>query len=310
MKKRLLFIGILFLLWNCEAIFVEDISDDAIVLLAPSNNTEVESGTVAFNWQELTDATEYEIQIAIPSFASASQIILDSLATSTLVSKELPIGNYEWRVRALNTDYTTNYTTNSFSVIDADFENKTISLLLPTDKDTINIKKQSLIWQELESATEYRVQIWQPDSNGTKLIDETVSTTSYEYEFPEGNFTWQVRGETSSKSTEFSVRSITVDATVPNTPLLDVPVDNTTIAINTSVDFKWSRTDIAGTQELDSIYFYEEVGLQNLVFKNKGTLKEYTKSDFSVGDYYWFVKSFDEAGNESTSSTTRKLTIN
>ena len=108
----------------------------------------------------------------------------------------------------------------------------------------------------------------------------------------------------------FSSRTITVDTTAPNTPTLDLPTDNITIAASTSTTFKWNRTDIVGTPELDSIYFYSEVTLQNLVHKNRGITKEYTKNDFSTGDYYWFVKSFDKAGNQSTSSTTRKLTIN
>jgi hypothetical protein len=89
-----------------------------------------------------------------------------------------------------------------------------------------------------------------------------------------------------------------------------VPADSTAISLNTSLEFKWNRTDITGAPELDSIYFYAEVDLQNLKHKNKGTLKEYTKSDFSSGDYYWFVKSFDTARNESLRSNTRKLTIN
>ena len=310
MKKRLLFVGILFLLYNCEAIFVEDISENSIVLLAPTNNTEITSGTVVFNWQEIADANEYEVQIATPNFESATQILLDSLATKTIISKDLTEGDYEWRVRALNSEYTTDFSTHSFSVIDTNFENKTISLVLPIDKDTTNIKSQSLVWQTLENINEYRVQVWQPDTNGTKIKDEAITNTNYEYEFPEGNFTWQVRGETISKNTMFSSRTITVDTTAPNTPTLDLPTDNITIAASTSTTFKWNRTDIVGTPELDSIYFYSEVTLQNLVHKNRGITKEYIKNDFSAGDYYWFVKSFDKAGNQSTSSTTRKLTIN
>ena len=310
MKKRLLFVGILFLLYNCEAIFVEDISENAVVLLAPTNNSVITSGTIVFNWQEIVDASEYEVQIARPSFESATQILLDSLATITTLSKELAVGDYQWRVRALNSEYNTDFGTHSFSVIDANFENKIIPLVLPIDKDTTNVKNQTLVWQAIESAKEYRIQVWQPDIDGTKIEDTSVTNTNYEYEFPEGDFTWQVRGETISKNTVFSSRTITVDTTAPNTPTLDLPTDNATIAATTSTTFKWNRTDIVGTPELDSIYFYSEVTLQNLVHKNRGITKEYTKNDFSTGDYYWFVKSFDKAGNDSTSSTTRKLTIN
>ncbi len=310
MEKKLLVVVVLFLLSNCESIFIEDISTETVVLLAPSNNSEIANGIIGFNWQELDDAIEYQIQIAKPSFSGASQILLDSISTSTIISKDLEVGEYEWRVKALNSNYTSNYTTNFFSVIDTSFASKKITLLLPLDKDTTNVKNQTLLWQELEGSIEYRVHIWQPDINGTKIIDEAVNLTNYQYDFPEGNFTWQVRGETSSKNTAFSSRTITVDSTIPNTPLLDLPIDNSTVNVNTAIEFKWNRTDVLGTPELDSIYFYSDINLQTLVYKNKGISNQYTKSDFSVGDYFWFVKSFDTAGNESPSSNTHKLTVN
>lgn len=116
MKKKVLCIATLFLLCNCEALFVENISEETIVLLVPTHNSEVLSGVIEFNWQEVSDATEYQIQIAMPDFANASQIVLDSLATTTIISKELEAGTYEWRIKALNSEYATDYSVNSFSV--------------------------------------------------------------------------------------------------------------------------------------------------------------------------------------------------
>lgn len=116
MKKKILFVAVLFLLSNCEAIFVENISDQKVILLAPTNNSEVVTGTIEFNWKKNTDAIEYEVQIAKPNFTNTSQIVLDSITTSSVISKILEIGEYEWRVKALNSDFSTNYSTNSFSV--------------------------------------------------------------------------------------------------------------------------------------------------------------------------------------------------
>jgi len=116
MKKKLLFVTISFLLSNCEAIFLEDISNESVVLLAPSDNSEVTSGTIEFHWEQLNDTIEYKIQISAPSFSAASQIVLDSITTATSLSKELAAGEYEWRVKAFNSDYSTNYSANSFTV--------------------------------------------------------------------------------------------------------------------------------------------------------------------------------------------------
>ncbi|PQJ80294.1 hypothetical protein [Polaribacter porphyrae] len=115
--KRLIYpILLLFIFISCEAIFIEDISDTKVILLAPTNNAEVVTGSIQFNWEEVIDASEYNIQIASPSFNQANQIVLDSVTTSSIITKELDVGSYEWRVKASNSGYQTNYTTNSFTV--------------------------------------------------------------------------------------------------------------------------------------------------------------------------------------------------
>lgn len=101
---------------SCEAIFEEDISEEEIILLAPSNNSTVANGSIRFDWEILADSLEYRIQIATPNFENASQIILDSITTETSVLKDLIVGEYQWRVNASNTNYTTPYSTNSFTI--------------------------------------------------------------------------------------------------------------------------------------------------------------------------------------------------
>ncbi len=103
-------------LWNCEAIFVEDVSNETVILLAPINDAQITSGNIQFNWQEIENVIEYKIQIAKPNFAAAGQILLDSITTSTVISKDLEVGDYQWRVSASNSGYTTNYSISSFKV--------------------------------------------------------------------------------------------------------------------------------------------------------------------------------------------------
>lgn len=116
MKKNFLIALTLLLFYNCEAIFVEDISNSTVVILAPTENASVAAGVVQFHWQSVVDATNYELQIATPTFLNANQIVLDTLITKTSFSKALEVGNYEWRVKAINSDYSTNHTTTSFTV--------------------------------------------------------------------------------------------------------------------------------------------------------------------------------------------------
>jgi len=116
MKKSLSALITLLLLTGCEAIFVENISNATVTTVAPSNESVISTGVIHFTWNALEDATMYKLQIATPNFTSAVQVVLDTLLENTSFSKNLPIGNYQWRVKAVNSDYETAYTTNSFEI--------------------------------------------------------------------------------------------------------------------------------------------------------------------------------------------------
>jgi hypothetical protein len=116
MKKKLLFVTITILLCNCEAIFEENISENTVVLLSPTDTSEVTNKTIHFNWQKMLEAAEYQIQLARPNFDNASQILIDSLTPQTIISINLEVGDYQWRVKALNSNFSTDYSTNSFSI--------------------------------------------------------------------------------------------------------------------------------------------------------------------------------------------------
>ena len=118
-RKRHLFFCTVLALFSiaCEEVLVvEDISQDSVVVLAPTSNSILAEGSVTFSWSELLDAEQYRLQLATPTFENASQILLDSLITTTSFSKTLEFGNYEWRIRAENSEYQTAYTIQNFTV--------------------------------------------------------------------------------------------------------------------------------------------------------------------------------------------------
>lgn len=291
-----------------EILFVENITNEQVAILAPTELAVVQSGNVTFSWQPVYEAESYQIQIATPTFANATQIVLDSTVLSTSFSKELDTGAFQWRIKALNSAYQTNYTTTTFTVTETSLEQSTLELVLPEDNLISNSANQTLTWNAIVEATEYRLQVWKPDTTGTKEEDVITTNTSTSYNFPDGSFIWQVRAQNASENSAFSTRSILIDTTPPNTPALVSPADTDT-STTTSVDFKWSRTDIVGSVETDSIYVYTDAALTALNFKEKGTSKAHTKT-MNTATYYWVVKGFDEAGNKSTQSNTFTFTIN
>lgn len=122
--RNLIFLFLLLAsLSSCEDILeVNDISEAQITLLAPSDQSIITDTLVNFNWNEVADAESYRIQIAQPNFENAAQLVLDSIIridssfVGTKISKTLPNSLYEWRVKAINSGYETEFSQNSFEV--------------------------------------------------------------------------------------------------------------------------------------------------------------------------------------------------
>ncbi len=118
MKKIIALIIVISTL-SCEEIINEqNITNDAIHLVAPTENVLLKTNEkIIFNWEALNGATTYKLQIATPNFSNATQLLTDTLVQRTDFSKEsLPISAYEWRVKGMNSAFETVFTTNGFIV--------------------------------------------------------------------------------------------------------------------------------------------------------------------------------------------------
>ena len=117
-KKFMVIVVVLFL-FNCEQIIeVEDISNEHIVVLSPVNNTTLTSTEVNFTWEPLDFAEQYQLQIVHPNFEAAEVFVEDTIITANSFIKPLVTNTYQWRVRALNFAYETQYTTQNLTIED------------------------------------------------------------------------------------------------------------------------------------------------------------------------------------------------
>ncbi|MBK8562386.1 MAG: hypothetical protein IPN76_03330 [Saprospiraceae bacterium] len=81
-----------------------------LVLLAPSQEAVSGSATVAFSWQALLNADDYNFQLASPDFSNSAFIISNELLSGTSVTKTLNEGEYRWRVRGQNSSSISQFT--------------------------------------------------------------------------------------------------------------------------------------------------------------------------------------------------------
>lgn len=99
-----------------ELIEVEDISDETVSVLAPSNNAALDNTSVSFSWEPLDFAESYHLQIALPNFENTQVIVEDTIISSTGYTKSLEAATYQWRVKAMNFGYETGYTTQNLTI--------------------------------------------------------------------------------------------------------------------------------------------------------------------------------------------------
>jgi hypothetical protein len=117
--KRFCFslLAILLLFISCEELInEEDISKDSVQLLAPTNNSTIDEGEIGFTWKALSGSDDYKLQIATPNFTSAIQVVLDTTISKNSFTTTLIAGEYEWRVKALNSAYETEFITHALVV--------------------------------------------------------------------------------------------------------------------------------------------------------------------------------------------------
>ena len=304
----MLYLVILGCFWSCEEIlFEEDITEEVVTIVAPLDNSTVNNTTVDFRWEEVTGATKYKVQIARPNFETANQIVKDTILTTARYTTTLPANRYEWRVRAENENSVTIYTAADFEVRESeDFSSRIVSLLSPVDNQILNNRLVNLQWNAVTDAVLYRIQIL--DSNDVVLQEETVTTTNIQLTLPEGEVKWQVRAENQTQNTLYTDHTVVIDSNNPRKPELTAPANNAMLTTNT-VRFEWTREAVEGTIEFDSLYVYRNQMLTDLVTKTRATSShEITIADMAA--YYWVVRAFDEAGNQSETSDVFSFEIN
>ncbi|MCX2839448.1 hypothetical protein OQ279_14955 [Salinimicrobium sp. MT39] len=299
-----LFLPLMF--FSCEEILLEeDLSGSKVELLAPVEGTTVATSMVAFNWTAVEGATAYQFQIAAPNFDAPQQLVVDEIIEENFTSEELQEGSYEWRVRALNSGFTTTYASAEFTVkATEDFSEQQVKLFSPSNNFLSGSGDIVLNWGEVEEATVYRVQILQ---NEEVVVEKTTSETHLSMDFVEGQSTWRVRAENDSRNTLYFERTVFVDTKAPESPTLLRPADKANFSLPT-VTFEWDRNSVEGSEEIDSLFVFKDLELADLVVKERVTTSYATTLDREE-TYYWFMKSYDSAGNVGERSEVFSFTI-
>lgn len=306
---------LILLLVSCEDILEEDISGDLVSITFPLEAAIIEGNQVQFSWNNLDGADDYTVQLY-----NGNLIVLDSTVTNSPFSVNVDSGSYEWRIKASNNGYETQFTFPvSFQVItSADLSNQIVTLSSPSDGLFTNNSSILFTWEDLEAAESYTFQLNEVNTSGTTTIylEENITTNSLSLDNTiinqDSEFVWGVKAVNSTSQSAFSERTFFLDTTPPPTPSLSTPGFEEEFQLSQTVNFSWVYASDPGNvnSPINSIFeissdesFTAIIESQDLSTTNSSYL--FT----AIGTYYWRVRGYDLAGNEGSFNSNGKVII-
>lgn len=326
MKYLFFAIIALLTLQSCKDIVATNIEGKLPVLILPQSEDTVSNNPVHFKWEAMDGATKYRLQIATPSFANISDYVLDSVIIGTDFYLDLDTIQYELKLTAINAGYESNtlgpikFWVGSTSTSPGG--STSVSLLTPPDSCYKNNDFDgNFTWSEITGGTSYKFDLVRGSSfsGGTPVYSSTASL-SFEATLPDtelplipGQYFWGVKAYVGNAEQLYVTRTFFIDTVIPNLALLDLPVTSGSVTAGV-ITFSWHFTQTNETFAAP-VYSILEVAT-DLNFTTSSIVHTYTGSVFThdftltTGTYYWRVRNIDEAGNESSSSEVRQLTVN
>ncbi|MEM1003199.1 MAG: hypothetical protein AAGH46_11170, partial [Bacteroidota bacterium] len=160
---------------------------------------------------------------------------------------------------------------------EVDISNSQVTIFAPLNNTTLNSNEVNFNWDRLEDATSYRFQLATPNFVETQqlVLDsifelDTLGNVSSQIQqtLLNGTYEWRIKAMNSGFETAYTNSGFTVssdddlDIIPPNTPELVAPTNGSSQDDN-QVNFRWTRDDVSGTAERDSIYFFSAEALRD-----------------------------------------------
>lgn len=315
--SKLILITLAIVSFSCEDILEEDITNDLVQIVYPTEGVIVESNVAVFQWNILEGADDYRVQI----YSSNQFKVFDTLVNTNTVTLPLIQGTYQWRVRGENSAYQSSYSFPiTFNVEESDdLSNQQVVLSSPMGNFATNQNAITLSWEDLTAADHYKVEVTNTTSGNIVFTQDNVTTTNVTLNSSnittDGQYTWKVKAfnTTTATETQYSSRSFLVDTVAPNQPQNNQPANNATQTINQTVNFNWTiSTDSGIVQSTISyeIQIASDLNFTTIIQTSPTSGTSFQQSFATAGIYYWRVRAKDAAGNIGAYSSGYKLTIN
>lgn len=301
---------------SCSDLIEPDIAGEQVSLLSPAEGSRSTTAVQGLQWSAVGHARTYRVQVATPSFANLSRLVLDSVIKQPTLTRTFKPGHYEWRVQAVNAGYATAFATRSFHIDSTgSLGGQTVQLLLPAAGAATNAATLTFSWGALPMAQQYRLAVFpNPRSSSLPALDSLVgagTSVTLRLARQSQNYQWKVTALNANSQTISATQTFAVDVTPPTAPTLVTPLAATSF-LTQPIALSWTRT--ASDVAQDSVFLYRADQTTLLTgfprFSSPATLSLNSSfAPLTTGTYYWAVRSVDKAGNVGTASAKRAFVL-
>ena len=173
-------------------------------LYSPSNGFSTTDLAPTFDWNNVSGATSYYIQVDNNSNFSSPEISQSTSLSIYTPGSNLAQGTYYWRVRAINSDGSSSYT--SAWSVNLGSVPALPTLIAPADSSFMDNTIPIFDWDDVPNATSYTILVDNNSDFTSPFINETVNESTYTPDvcWAETNYYWKVSASNSYGAGSYS----------------------------------------------------------------------------------------------------------
>lgn len=272
-------------------------------LISPEDDDAGVNNEVLLNWDSITGADEYQVQVSVSSSFETTEIDTSGVEMAQLVVSGLQTATtYYWRVRATDSRSSSNWSViYSFSTLSEAPD--WVEVNAPSDStDNVALPVQ-FSWHPVGEADYYEFRLSEQENfsvsiDSSNLRDTTLTLSGLDYDT---GYFWQVRGVNKAGTGSWSALTYFKTAIpLPSAPELVNPEDEE--ETTSVVRFGWNEVNFADTYQ---VQVAEEEGFETMVFDTSGveSIVLEVPSLAEATTYYWRVRGMNRSGEGAWSDT-------
>lgn len=188
--------------------------------------------------------------------------------------------------------------------LEESIEGKSVILLSPGNQAELPSYNINFMWENMEHANAYRLQVAKPDFDSLQLIfaDTIVERTQFGMSLEPGAYQWRVQGLNGSSEGAYVVRSFVIYESDLRRQLvlLDTPADHY-ITSEASISYAWQQLYGATSYriQLDTNAFQDE---SRIMLDSVTMLNAFRMTMTSEGEFQWRVRAESDTSTSAWSA--------